>query len=187
MRLPFALFAACTATAAGAQSFERVQQPPLTGYQLVLSDRSADRAVEQWVPRGQTLLRWRSMVTILRFDGLARTTDPRAYLVSVRRSVRSSCRDAYLGPLYNRLLATYPTSHTRYHCPLNGATNQPETVFVQAMAGFSDLFVVMVTFRRIRSREEFAWAERRMDEMLLCGPASREPQCDQQAQRRSQP
>ena len=178
MRAALAFLASAASGAVSAQApFERVQQPVLRGYeQIVLQDRP-DGHIEQWVPIGQTLLRWTRMVTIQRFDGLARRTDPAAYLAAIQRSVRASCQGALVTPVTEWALSTYPTAQIRAYCPRNPATNRPESFLMQAMGGYSDLYVVQFAFRTNQWQGAFAFAQRHMDGVRLCGPASEEEAC----------
>jgi hypothetical protein len=178
MRTGFALLALAVAGAAAAQEapLEHVRQPPLRGFTQIVGEQGAASGLEQWVLRGQTALNWTRMVTLQRFPGLALRTTPVQYLATLGQSARAVCPGARIGAVSETASPGYPTAQVRVDCALNPATAAPETFFVRAMAGSTDLYVLQVSLRRVR-HDDITFAERHTAGVMLCGAASRERDC----------
>jgi len=134
---------------------ETLTRPPvpgfITGYQVAKNGSS----IQEQVPAGENVEQWTRMVTTQRFAGVATRTNADGFLQLMVDQLSGACPGA-------RVPYRHPSGHgaqMRVDCPLNPKTGLPETFFVKALPGASDMHVAQVAFRRVPTTKDVSWAE----------------------------
>ena len=151
---------------------ERLARPTLAGFITGYDAKSNGSAMLEQIPAGETVQRWTRMVTTQRFARLAGKTNARAFLVDLGASVSRACPGARSAVEMRGVAA-----ELRADCPLNPSTGLPETIFVKAMMGKTDLHVAQVAFRRVPTAREVQWAKGYLAGVALCPIGNRQGPC----------
>lgn len=162
----------------GQSGGEYVGQPALPGFVVGHSLARGGSSIEERVPQGETVHKWSRMVTVQRFAGVALNMAPAPYLQNIADNLLPrSCPGARASEVRTFAVAARPAAQMRVTCPLNPQTGLPETFYMRAIAGAQDLHVAQVAFRSVPSKADAQWAEKHLDQVTLCGPASNDAVC----------
>ena len=160
-------------TDAGAQTAgERLARPALAGFITGYDAKSNGIAMLEQIPAGETVQRWTRMVTTQRFAGMAGKTDSRTFVTGIGASVSQACPGAK-----STVEMQGAIPELRVDCPLNPSTGLPETFFVKAMMGATDLHVAQVAFRRTPSTADVKWARAYLAGVALCQAGNSQGAC----------
>jgi hypothetical protein len=137
-------------------AIELLVRPHVPGFVTGFEAEKNGNLIAEQVPAGESVEKWTRMVTTQRFAGVARRTDGDGFLQLMLDGLQSACLGARL--TYRRPAGK--AAQMRVDCPRNPGTGLPETFFVKAIPGGSDMHVAQVAFRRVPSAQDVAWAER---------------------------
>jgi hypothetical protein len=161
-----------------ASEAERLVQAQLPEFELRARQGGGPISAEEWVPRGETVERWTRMVTTMRFGGATANVAPAQFVRMLAEAAAGSCPGMEAGELRSFQLVGRSAAEMRLDCPRLPDTGLPETFFVRAIAGRTDLYMVQVAFRRIPTAEDVAFAETHLRSVALCGATRAEAPCD---------
>jgi hypothetical protein len=117
------------------------------------------------------------MLTSQRFMGRGREPGPQGLLANIQSLLGRSCPGGATTPIVAMTISGRPAARMRSDCPLNPQTGQPETFFIIAFAGSSDLFAEQVAFRRVPTAGDIAFAMKDLQAVRLCRAGSTEKVC----------
>ena len=169
------LFAA-GGTAQAAESGERLVGPPLNGFVVLATERTAEQTGRQEVLRGETAAQWTRMITTVRFNGKGKLMPSNQFLERTLRDLRRTCRGGILSPIATRTMPGYQTSMIHVDCP-SALAQEPQSFVRLAIGGGADMYVKEITFRGGRTAMELAWARSYLSGIILCQPRDRQPAC----------
>lgn len=173
------LLAACCATgAAAAPPAEWVGQAPLPGLVIAYHRAGQGSLIIERLPRGETVRRWTRMVTNQRFAGeIAAGGTVDRWHAGFIRNLSRSCPGFRASVPARLRIEGRPALEMRGVCPRNPATGQPETFFLRAIAGRTDLHLAQIAFHSVPSAAETAWARGHLASVTLCTRAIASPIC----------
>lgn len=118
------------------------------------------------------------MATNQRFAGLiGRGVSLDDWLGNFLGSLDAGCPGYRTMPPIRSIEGGRPALALRLDCPRNPATGLPETFFLRAIAGHSDLHVAQVAFRRSPSEADIAYAEAHLASVRYCQRSDASPAC----------
>lgn len=158
------LVIAASATPAAA---ERLEQASPAGFVSAFRNAANGSSVEEWVPRGETVQRWTRMITVQRFAGVAERASAADYVQTVAEGLPDSCPGAQVGAIGRLVISGQPAARVRVDCPRNPSTSLPETFFLLAIAGQSDMHVAQVAFRRVPTRADVDFARQQLESVQI--------------------
>ena len=134
---------------------ETLTRPPvpgfITGYQIARNGSS----IQEQVPAGENVEQWTRMITTQRFAEVATRTNADGFLQLMLDQLSGACPGARVPYRHRSGIG----AQMRVDCPLNPKTGLPETFFVKAIPGASDMHVAQVAFRRVPTPKDVSWAE----------------------------
>lgn len=163
--------------AAAPASEESLTAPPLPGFVVGYSAANAEQSIREEVPQGETVQAWTRMITTQKFAGVAERLTPADYLGIVAEALPRSCPGGKTTPVGTLTVLGRSAARIRADCPLLAATGKPETFFMLAIAGASDMHVKQVAFRRLPSRADEAFVAEFLSGVRLCGGTGRQTGC----------
>ena len=147
------------------------------GFVIGFEKANADQSILERIPKGESVQQWTRMLTSQRFNGRARDPGPEQLLVNIRGLLAHSCPGATTSPIVAMTVSGRPAARMRADCPLNGQTGLPETFFIIAFAGISDLFAEQVAFRHVPSDADVMFAMKDLQQVRWCRAGSAEKIC----------
>lgn len=164
--------------AAAAPPAEWVGQGPLPGLVIAYHLAGEGSLIVERVPRGETIERWTRMATNQRFAGeiAAGGTVDRWHAGFVQNLSRACPGFRASVPARLRIEGR-PAIELRGDCPRNPETGRPETFFLRAIAGRTDLHLAQIAFRSVPTAAEAAWARGHLATVTLCTRAVASPIC----------
>lgn len=160
-----AMLAAAALIATGAD--ERIVAPMPPGYVVGYTAAQGSIAIEERVPRGETVERWTRMITLQRFTGGARF-GARLLLDRIASSFGSGCPGGTTSAVVESGVDGRHYASMRADCPLNPVTGKPETFFARTVIGTDDLYSVQYAFRAVPTEAESSTAESYLASVRLC-------------------
>lgn len=164
------IFAAAMALLA--QGDEGLSLPMADGFVTVHHQVAQNGAIEERVPRGETVERWTRMVTLLTLNDSA---TPEAYLATFTTRIANACPGTKAGPQFKSSLAGRRMIEGRLDCPRNPETARPETFVYRVYQGNGRLYMLQVAFRSVPTDAQIAWARKQLADAVICGGAG--PAC----------
>jgi hypothetical protein len=151
---------------------ERLVSPALPGFAVGHSQANANGMIREEIPKGETVHNWKRMVTTQRFTGLAAKVTPAKYAASILDGLSRACPKASVSPVQPLVVSGHRAINLRVICP--GTANvKPESFFLLAIAGKKDMHVKQVAFRGEATAEDFLWARKFLDGVILCSPKNK--------------
>lgn len=164
---------------ASAQSIgEWVAQPALPSLIVAFEHHRGGSTIVERVAPGESVENWTMMVTNQRFAGLiagGATIDD--WLANFRAGLSGACPGFREHPMRRIVVSGRPAIELRLDCPLNPATNLPETFFWRVIAGRADLHVTQMAFRRVPSARDEETAQAFLAGVSLCTRADQSALC----------
>ena len=177
MRWCLAFALSWIASVAAAAPAEWSGRPTASGFVVGFDKANAEQAIVERIPAGETVERWSRMLTSQRFVGRARDPGPRQLLVNMQNLMKGACPGGSTSDIVTMTVTGRPAARMRSDCPLNPQTGLPESYFVVAFAGTSDLFVEQVAFRRVPTAADLSFASKDLQQVRWCTAASKEAVC----------
>lgn len=169
------VLSAMAAPAAAASEFSG--RPAAPGFVVGFDKANAEQAIVERIPTGETFERWTRMLTSQRFMGRTRDPGPRGLLTNIQGLLRQACPGGSTTAIVDLTVSGRPAARMRSDCPRNPQTGLPETFFILAFAGTSDLFAEQVAFRRSPSAADVAFATAQLQGVRLCSTGSKDAVC----------
>jgi hypothetical protein len=145
--------------AAVSPALDRLVSPSLSGFVVDYEAGNAEQAIREEVPKGETVQQWTRMVTTQWFAGVSTRLTAAQFLQNVAGGLEQSCPKATTTKPVLGTRSGRPSAQFRANCPYLASTGKPETFYMLAIAGPSDLHVKQVAFRRVPSAADAKWAE----------------------------
>lgn len=169
------LVAACAALALApaalaappATQGERLISPPLRSFIEVLAGTNKFYSIRKHVPHGQTLHRWKRMVTTQRFTGYAERMTAEAYARTLAGQLPQACAELVVSPIVPLTVSGRPAAQFQVDCPL-AQGDEPETALVLVIAGKTDMHVKQVALRGALPGVDLAWARNYLAATVFC-------------------
>ena len=177
MRWCLAFALSCVATAAAAAPAEWSGRPSASGFVVGFDKANAEQAIVERIPAGETVERWTRMLTSQRFVGRASDPGPRQLLVNMQGLMKGACPGGSTSEIVMMTVSGRPAARMRSDCPLNPQTGLPESYFIVAFAGTSDLFAEQVAFRRVPNAADLSFASKDLQQVRWCTAASKDTAC----------
>ncbi|MGH6658251.1 MAG: hypothetical protein ACREBM_01215, partial [Sphingomicrobium sp.] len=150
--ITFGLVSACLASPLSASAAsEWSGRTPAAGFVTGFEKANAEQSILERIPKGESVQKWTRMLTSQRFIGRGRSPGPEQLLANIQGLLANSCPGAGTSPIVAMTVSGRPAARMRADCPLNPTTGLPETFFIIAFAGTTDLFAEQVAFRRVPS------------------------------------
>ncbi|MES2096168.1 MAG: hypothetical protein V4459_05365 [Pseudomonadota bacterium] len=165
-----AILAALVVLAAGPG--ERLVAPVPAGFVVGYSVARGTMAIEERVPKGESVELWSRMITVQRFTGGARF-GARMLLDRIKASLPGGCPGGTTSGVVESTIDQRTYASMRADCPLNPATGKPETFFARTVVGADDLYSVQYAYRAVPSNAESMTAEAYLAGIRLCPGADR--------------
>jgi len=173
----FIIFAVACASPAVAAPAEWSMRVPAPGF-VVGYDRANDQqSIVERIPAGENVDHWTRMLTSQRFMGRGQDPGPRGLLTNMQGLMKEACPDGGTTAIVDMTVSGRPAARMRADCPLNPQTGLPETYFIVAFAGASDLFAEQVAFRRVPSPADVQYATKMLQQVSLCRAGSKAKSC----------
>ena len=177
MRWCLAFALSWIATGAAAAPAEWSGRPAANGFVVGFDKANAEQSIVERIPAGETVERWSRMLTSQRFVGRARDPGPQGLLANIEGLLANSCPAGSTTEIVAMTVSGRPAARMRSDCPRNPQTGLPETFFIVAFAGTSDLFVEQVAVRRVPTDADVAFATTDLQQVRLCIAGTREKAC----------
>jgi hypothetical protein len=165
---------------APAEAAERLLYTAEPGFVVGFRAANANEAIEEWVPKGETVQNWTRMLTFQRFPGLVQRgrTGPEL-LDFIAGRIASVCPGAKTTAIARSIVLGRETATLTTRCPRNPATGKPETTFYRAITASSDVHVAQVAFRSVPDAAAEKKARDYLASVVLCGnaPSDAQPIC----------
>jgi hypothetical protein len=176
---PLAVFACLAATSAlAAPPREWIGQGALPDLVVAFHDVGDGSMIVERIPPGETVEQWTQMVTTQRFAGvIARGGTLEEWHGYMTGGLARDCRNSRSSEPVRLTVAGKPAIEFRGDCPRNPGTGLPETYFIRAIAGTTDLHVAQVAFRRVPSAADAEWARAHLATVTLCKSGATETVC----------
>ncbi len=165
------IFAAAMALLAPA---DHPGMPMADGFVVGYRQTAQMGAIEERVPRGETVQDWSRMVTLLTMNV---DMTPEAYLDAFARQIATACPGATVGPRTASITGAYKSLDGRTDCALNPGTGKPETFFYRIFAAGGRLYMAQVAFRRVANASDAAWARSQLSGLRLCAVSATDAVC----------
>lgn len=159
-----------------AQAREWVAQGALPGLAVAFEQRAGGSTIVERIPPGETVERWTRMATNQRFAGLMSGATLANWRDNFANQLRGGCPGATMSER-QLTVSGRPALELRVDCPLNPATRLPETFFLRAIAGRSDLHVAQIAFRHRPSAAEVTYAQTHLATVAYCETAGASRAC----------
>ena len=164
--------------AAAAPPAEWVGQGPLPGLVIAYHLAGEGSLIVERVLRGETIERWTRMATNQRFAGeIAAGGTVDRWHAGYVQNLSVACPGFRASVPARLRIEGRPAIELRGDCPRNPETGRPETFFLRAIAGRTDLHLAQVAFRSVPTAAEAAWARRHLATVTLCTRAIASPIC----------
>jgi len=151
---------------------EQIALPMADGFVTVAHQAAQAGAIEQRVPRGETVQQWTRMVTLLEINS---AVPAETYLTDFTTHMAAICPGARSAPRFKSTLAGRRMIEGRLDCPRNTETGQPETFLYRIYQGEGRLHVLQIAFRSVPTDAQIAWARKQLSDATICGGAG--PAC----------
>lgn len=164
--------------AAGQGSGEWVAQARLPDLVVAFEHRDRGSTIVERIPPGESVQAWSVMATNQRFARLlanGATIDD--WLGNFLGSLDRGCPGYRSSDLLRTEQSGRPMVELRLDCPRNPSTGLPETFFLRAIAGRTDLHVAQVAFRRVPSAADVSYAQRHLATVRYCDRTDRTAAC----------
>lgn len=152
-------------------------RPAAPGFVVGFEKANAEQSIVERVPAGESVEQWTRMLTSQRFVGRARDPGPRQLLVNMQGLMKNACPGGSTGEIVVMTVSGRPAARMRSDCPLNPQTGLPESYFIVAFAGTTDLFAEQVAFRRAPTAADLSFASKELQQVRWCTGASEEAAC----------
>ena len=132
---------------AGAAAAETLHTPPLPGWRLGHAQDLPRISIREYAPPGQSVERWRELVTVERLTDMGRTPPP-AFIAEFTRRYVATCP--------RRTVSAVPMGRdagVRIDC-----ASTDETVFARALPGARDMHVVQIAMKGLVLPDRAQWA-----------------------------
>jgi hypothetical protein len=139
-----------TPAAEAAFNGETLLMPLPPGFVLGTSGMENGMAIQELVPKGETVDDWTRMVTVQVFHGLA-VKDPDSFAEELGQRWGWSCPGGKSTKLQGGTENGYPTALWRFTCVLNPGSGKPETMWVKAIGGQDSFYSVQYAYRQKES------------------------------------
>jgi hypothetical protein len=161
---------------AGADEYFIVDIPDAKHYYQAHQDKGGGFGINEFVPRGQTVHRWREMVTMLT-DYRNRPSSPKSH---ARRLMKGSARDCN-GP-GGKILASGKRGGYRYalffqECPLAKETGDPEWDLYLAIKGRDSFYTLIKAWKSKPSASDLSYWRGVFKKAYVCDTRRSGPAC----------
>jgi hypothetical protein len=160
-------FAASTILATAALVDETLLTPLPTGFKVGFSTEKGRMTMQEFVPAGETVDAWSSMVTVQVFHGMT-NADPDGFAGALGERWKSACPDGSAQKLQSGVENKYPYSLWMFTCPLNPGTRQPENMWQKVIRGADSLYSVQYAYRREVTKELIVPAMEYLRKVAVC-------------------
>jgi len=131
-------------------------------------------AIEERVPKGETVDAWSRMITIITLNA---PINARSYAANFVATVANACPGTHAGSPVAVTVGGHEALDDRMDCPRNPQTGKPETFFFRVLSAGGRLQMVQVAFRHVPSPAEEEWAKAQIAGAVLCGADSTDALC----------
>ena len=121
----------------------------------------------EYVPKGETVQNWTSMVTVQIFHNL-RTADPDTFIAGIGKRWAGACKDATVTRVTGGRENGFPFALWLMACPLNPSTRKPETTYFKVIGGDDALYGVQYAYRRPLDAVPIAPTMRYLHQVSVC-------------------
>ena len=173
----FTIAAVTLATPALAAPSEWSMRVPAPGFVVGFDRANSEQSIVERIPTGETVERWTRMLTSQRFMGRGRDPGPRGMLLNMQGLMKEACPDGGTTAIVAMTVSGRPAARMRADCPLDSQTGLPDTYFIVAFAGASDLFAEQVAFRRVPTSADVQFATSTLQQVSLCKTGSKAKGC----------
>ena len=185
--IPSLIVAALFSTVAyAAIDGEILMQPMLKGYKLGWQNINSERNWQEYVPEGETVDNWTTMVTTQIFFKMAQTTPPE-FLQGMAHRCGVACPNAMLDTflpnmpkpagMYSAQSNGYPISMMFLRCPENPQTHKPENTLVRAIQGKDSFYVVQYAFKFEPTQPQIGEAMDYLKTVIACDTRTTDHPC----------
>ena len=158
---------AVPARPASALQDENLIVPLPAGFKVGFGTRQGQMQITEMVPAGETVQDWSSMVTEQIFYG-RRNEDPKTFPTALDAGWRRACPGGSGQELKNVQENGYPVAIWMFLCPLNPATNKPESMWLKVISGADSLYSVQYAYRAAPTREMIPPTMAYLRQVLVC-------------------
>ena len=155
---------------------ENLLAPLPPGFVLGYEAAKDGQAIHEYVPTGETVDNWSTILTVQSFSGIA-GTDPDAFAKLVADGWLGACPDGSAAKAGGGEVNGYPATIWDLTCPLNAQTGKPETARLKAIGGSDALYSVQYGYRETPSDERAALAAKFLETVSLCDTRSTDRAC----------
>ena len=159
--------ATCALSAMAALVDETLLTPLPAGFKLGFSAEKGRMTMQEYVPTGETVDAWSSMITVQVFHGMT-NADPDRFASALGERWKSVCADGSAGKLQSGAENKYPYSLWMFTCPLNPETRQPENMWQKVISGADSLYSVQYAYRKEVGKELIVPAMEYLRKVAVC-------------------
>ena len=155
---------------------ENVLVPLPPGFVLGYEAAKDGASIHEYVPTGETVDDWSTILTVQVFRGIA-GTDPDAFAKMVADGWLGAYPDGTAAKAGGGKVNGYPMTLWDLTCPLNPATGKPETARLEAIGGADALYSVQYGYREAPSHQRASLAAKFLKAVSLCDTRKSDRAC----------
>jgi hypothetical protein len=152
--------------AAGLQDENLLTMLP-TGFVIGFTANQGPMTIMEYVPRGETVHDWTSMVTVQISHNLQKA-DPDTFVQAVSKRWIGSCENSGVQKLTSGAENGFPFTLWLMSCPLNPGTQKPENTFFKVISGDDSLYIVQYAFRSNLDPSKITPAMKYLKQVISC-------------------
>jgi hypothetical protein len=146
---------------------ENILVPLPHGFRMAFTKRGPVNQITEFVPAGETLEDWSQMVTEVTLFGV-NNADPNVLGASMAKGWTSACPGGVATKVTDGVERGYPIALWMYRCPLNPATQKPESMWLKVISGQDSLYQVQYAYRRLATMEMIPPTTAYLKRIVVC-------------------
>jgi hypothetical protein len=146
------------------------------GFKVGSSTRQGNMDMQEWVPVGETVDNWSTLITVQIFHHLTAVT-PQAFVGRIATGWKSACPGGAAIDVQEGVENGYGYSFWTLTCPLNPQTRKPENMWTKVMAGSDALYSVQYANRKTLAKELTVATARYLRQVQVCDTRRPDRRC----------
>jgi hypothetical protein len=130
----------------------------------------------EWVRTTESAQTWTEMV-IVQIDRRATASTPPQVVQAVGKKWLGTCKGSAVNQIPDGQANGYPVSMLLVHCPLNAATDKPETTVLRVIKGGDALYSIQKTFRFEASNTQLGQIMKYLNAVNVCDTRQTDHPC----------
>lgn len=145
---------------------------------FIVGDKAEDGkglVAAEFIPKGETVQDWTSMITVEVFRGAPFGRDK--FAQHLKDGWEGACKDSKVEKLGEGRVNGYRYSAWYFGCPLNPQTNKPESMWLKAIRGNDAFYAIQYSFRALPTDQFKAIADKYLGAASVCDTRKPEHPC----------